>query len=96
MIQILFYRDNKTSTAVTIELATDLPIDRSRLLPKFETGTQYAAELLQTYLTKALDKTIEIAHRNGYNQGWKDAKSKRPKCDTFSVTFAEDGERVGW
>lgn len=44
---------------------------------------QYAAKLLADHIQKRFEEEIKKAHQAAYEQGWKDAKSKRKKCKNF-------------
>lgn len=97
MLQISFERNgDKDCTKVFAKINTGLPIDLSVLSFEFECAHQYAAALLETYLNVELNKAIETAHKNGYEQGWKAAKMKAKKADCFGSTFERRGEQIAW
>ena len=97
MIDISFERNgNKNCTVVKARIHTDLPVELADIMFEFSCGTQYASALLETYLNMSLQKAIETAHRNGYEQGWKDAKGRKAKAVTFAITFRKPNEKIAW
>lgn len=96
MFQMRFTRNGEpTCTEVLLKIELDLPIERKLFILKWECERQYAAELLRQYLEKEYCDTIQKAHKDAYEQGWKDAKSKTRKKRNFFKCFRKDG-RVGY
>lgn len=78
-------RDN---TKAVIAVGTDLPFDcegtkTSIYEFEFEMQTPARAELLVRYVHNRLETEIEKTRREAYEQGWKDAKSRKPKVTWF-------------
>lgn len=88
MFGINFTRNGQPDcTEVEARIDANLPVEKCILHFSWETGHQYTAVLLARHLGKELGAAIQTAHRNGYEQGWRDAKSKKRKKKGFLFWF---------
>lgn len=55
--------------------------------------TELEARVFAEKLRDVIHEAMQDAHRDAYEQGWKDAKAKRPKAKTFSGYLSKAGTR---
>ena len=79
---------------VYLNINTQLPVEKPCYEFALDGFNQVSAELLMRHINKLLDDSVEQAHREAYNLGWADAKSKRRKKTHFSISFSERG--IAW
>ena len=97
-MSMIYFATNgkKDCTTVICRVNTGLDIELPVLLFTWECGSQYAAALLVKHLQENLHEMIEQCHRNGYNQGWQDAKAKKRKKTDFCKEPRSDGLFVAY
>lgn len=83
------YRDHKSDqlqneTAVYLWLNSGLQLERCRYPFVFDCDSKNYAELLKLHLRKCISEAVQKIRREGYENGWKDAKAKRRKQTSFS------------
>lgn len=94
MFGINFTRNgDKECTQVVARIETDLDVKKSVLEFTWECGTQYAAELLRVHLGEKYHALITAAHRNAYEQGYKDGRGRKRKKTWFSRCFQKKDGR---
>lgn len=86
MSLITVKRDNEK---VTVLVSTDLAhncsgTDTASIPLTWQMTYPYEADLLARYLDKRIKDFVKEARRESYEQGWKDARSKKAKQDWFS------------
>ncbi len=90
MFTIRFTRNGqKDCTQVHAEINTDLPVDARVFVMKSERSNQISAELLRKYLENEYHNLIEKAHREAYEQGFKDGRQHKRKRTWFRRHFCE-------
>ena len=82
-------RDNdKVEILVHTSLANTCDGSKTANIPfAWSTGMVYTADLLARYIRKRIEEAVSKMQQEYYEQGWKDAKSKRPKCGYFPGTL---------
>ena len=83
---IRVFRDN---SGVSIGVSTDLPYDcggekKTEFVFSYDAIEPFFAELLSRNIRELIQGAIRAARRDAYEQGWKDAKSHKPKQDWFT------------
>ena len=78
-------RDNeKVVINVSTDLANDCKGNAETILPfSWSCGRPYLADALLRYIADLISKAIKKLARKYYEQGWKDAKSHKPKQTYF-------------
>jgi len=86
-------RVKRDGTAVVIEVDTDLPHDDTadtESVWRFGASEEHcaAAELVTRYMHRRIHDAIRAVRQDAYEQGWRDAKSKRRrKATVFANTL---------
>jgi len=95
---IRFQRNGQENcTRVFAGIQSGLPTDTPLLWFSFDCENAEHAALLEMYLRKRLQNTIERAHQLAYERGWKDAKSKKARKATgFANYFTDAATAVAW
>lgn len=73
----------RNGTAVEVTVDSGLAIERSRFQFKWETNSDWAAELLANKLRKRVGDAVQAARKEAYEEGWRDAKAKKSGKQTF-------------
>lgn len=86
-MSILYVKRDNDKVVITIE--TDLPNNCdgtiTTALPfTWQLSQPYLADLLVRYIRDRIKTAVSDARRESYEQGWKDARSKKQKADWFS------------
>jgi len=90
MFSIKFTRNGqKDCTKINAEIDMDLPVEKRIFVFSVDCDYQYASELLCRHLENEYHNLIENAHREAYEQGFKDGKQHKKKKTWFRGQFCD-------
>jgi hypothetical protein len=74
---------SREGTRVVLHIRVDLVNETFEW--SYNAGTEWAAILLRNALVSALGSRMTQAREEAYNEGWKNAKAKKPRQGWFSA-----------
>lgn len=81
---MIYFYHNKDSKDIEINIFSSL-INGKFFSLKFSQHEVYQAKLLCEHLDKEMNLKLENIRKQSYEQGWKDAKSKKKKQGYFNL-----------
>ena len=75
---------------VFAKISTGLPVDLPVLYFRWTESHAHSAIFLARHLQSNIEAAIHAAHRDAYEQGWKDAKRRNRKKTFFPCIFMDN------